>query len=257
MNHRGIFNFTSITILAFCFCLNTMLFAQTGQKLIINNFLSDPNELETHLVITDVDGVGPNVKVSIFNEDGRLVYEQYETLHAFGKLNYNPSDYLQKFQHGFNQQPIFKGSIHIESQGGNIAGQFWQFYKNIDNSFMDIAVPASNGEGYDKLVCQHFVSDNGIDARIIIANAEAARQVTIVIRFYSDAGGLISSERLTLPANGTLAIDPHKSTKGLKQTGTAYLEVIGNGKVTGEYWQKSAKEKYQIALPLEGVAKVR
>lgn len=233
------------------------VWGQTGQKLIINNFISDPAELETHLVISDVDGVGPNVKVSIFNEDGRLVYETFETLHAFGKLNYNPSDYLQKFQHGFNQRPIFNGSIKIESQGGNIAGQYWQFYKNHDMSYRDIAVPAANGLGYDKLVCQHFVSDKGIDSKIIVANAESTRPVTIMVKYYSDAGGLIASERVVVQANGMITLNPHKATKGLKLTGTAYLEVIGNGKVTGEYWQLSEKEKYQIALPLEGVTKIR
>lgn len=251
------FYFGICILLIISICATPDVFSQSAQKLIVNNFVSDPNELETHLVISDVDGVGPNVKVSIFNEDGRLVYEQFETLHAFGKLNYNPSDYLPKFQHGFNQKPIFKGIIKIESQGGNIAGQYWQFYKNPDMSYMDIAVPAANGVGYDKMVCQHFVSDKGIDSRIIIANAESTRPSTIVVKYYSDAGGLVSSERLTIPPNGMNALDPHKSTKGLKLTGTAYIEVIGNGKITGEYWQKSEKEKYQVALPLEGVVKIR
>ena len=125
--------------------LSFTLAAQTGQKLIVNHFVSDPEAFETHLVITDVDGVGPNIKVSLFNEDGRLVYEQFETLHAFGKLNYNPVDYLQKYQHGFNQKPIFRGTIRIESQGGAIAGQYWQFSKNAENSFMNIAIPTANG----------------------------------------------------------------------------------------------------------------
>ncbi len=254
MSQRNAF-FIWLAVLAIGFSVT--LAAQTGQKLIVNNFVSDPEALETHLVITDVDGVGPNIKVSLFNEDGRLVYEQFETLHAFGKLNYNPADYMQKYQHGFNQKPIFRGTIRIESQGGNIAGQYWQFYKNPENSFLDIAIPAANGIGYDKLVCQHFVSDRDVESRLIVANAEANRAVTVMVKYYSDAGGLTSSERIVVQPNGMLALDPFKGTKGLKMTGTAYLEVIGNGKVTGEYWQKSDHEKYQIALPFEGVVKIR
>jgi hypothetical protein len=231
--------------------------AQAGKKLIINNFASDPEEIETHVVISDVDGVGPNIKLSIFSEDGRLVYERYETLNAFGKINYNPLTYLNAYQHGYNQHPKFKGTLRLESDGGNIIGQYWEMHKDKKQSFMNIAVPAADGEGYDKLVCQHFVSDKNIEASIIVANAEANRPVTINVKMYSDDGGLVATEQFIIQANGIVRIDPFKVTKGVKMTGTAYMVVVGAGKVAGEYWQASSAEKYQVALPLEGVTKIR
>ena len=239
-------------------CLATVeVDAQVGKNLVINRFLSNPGNIETHVVISDVDGVGPNLKISIYNEDGKLVYERYETLKAFGKLNYNPLEYLTAYQHGYNQNPKFRGTVRVESDGGNIAGQYWEFRKSAEESYMNIAVPASAGEGYDKLVCQHFVSDRGIDASIVISNTESMRPVTIDAKFYSDNGGLVAVEKRVINPNGITVIDPFKATRGLSMTGTAYIVVVGAGKVAGEYWQASIREKYQVALPLEGVTNIR
>jgi len=245
------------TILILLLASPVWLSAQVGKTLIVNNFISDPDALETHLVITDVDGVGPNVKVSIYNEDGRLIYERFETLHAFGKLNYNPADYLTQYQFGFNQNPKFRGTIRVTSDGGNIAGQYWQFYKKEGMGYMNTAVPAAEGQGYDKLVCQHFVSDKKIDAELVLANAMSTRPTTVMVKFYSDEGGITSSKKVVIQPNGIVRINPYKATHGLRMTGTAYVEVIGKGKITGEYWQASQSEKYQVALPLEGVTKIR
>lgn len=231
--------------------------AQTGQKLIINNFSSDPDKINTHVVISDVDGIGPNIRISIFSEDGRLVYERYETLQAFGKLNYNPLSYLNAYQHGFNQRPKFQGTLRIESDGGNLIGQYWEMQKDKKSGHLNVAVPAANGEGYDKLVCQHFVSDKGISSSIIVANAESDRPVTINVKMYSDDGGLVATDKFIIQQNGIVRLDPFKITRGLRMTGTAYIVVVGAGKITGEYWQESQAEKYRIALPLEGVVKIR
>jgi len=232
-------------------------YAQVGQKLVINNFRFNPNEIETHLVISDVDGIGPNIKISIFSDDGRLVYERYETLNSFGKLNYDPMTHVNAFQHGFNQNPVFHGTVRIESDGGNIVGQYWEMVKDSRQSYKNIATPAADGVGYDKVVCQHFVSDKSVDAAIVVANAEANRPVTVNVKFYSDEGGLTATDKQIIQPNGIITIDPWKATKGLRMTGTAYIVVVGAGKITGEYWQGSAEEKYQVALPLEGVSKVR
>lgn len=231
--------------------------AQMSQKIIVNNFVSDPEEIEVKLLISDVDGVGPNIKVSIYNEDGRLVFEMFETLPAFGKFAFIPSQFQQKFQHGFNQKPIFNGSIVVESQGGNIIGQFWQMHKKNESRTMTLAIPAGDGSGHEKLTCQHFVSDKNIDSKLIITNVEGIRPVIVMVKYYADAGGLNASERLTIQPNSVQSIDVYKSNKGIKLTGTAYIEVVGNGNVTGEYHQKSEKEKYQIILPLLGVNKIR
>jgi hypothetical protein len=231
--------------------------AQVGKTLIINNFSSDPENIETHVVVSDVDGIGPNIRISIFSDDGRLVYERYERLNAFGKLNYNPLTYLNAYQHGFNQKPTFHGTIRIESDGGNLIGQYWEMHKQKQDSYLNIAVPAANGEGYDKLVCQHFVSDKAVTSRLIISNAETNRPVTVNVKFYSDNGGMVASDKFIVQPNGIISIDPFKVTKGARMTGTAYLTVVGAGSITGEYWQASEAEKYQVALPLEGVAKIR
>jgi len=247
----------ALLTLAACIAISTALQAQVGKNLIINNILSDPENVETHFVISDVDGVGPNVKISIFSEDGKLVYERYETLNAYGKLNYNPLTHLNAYQHGYNQNPKFRGTVRIESDGANVIGQYWEFYKAKEQTYKNIAVPAADGIGYDKLICQHFVSDKGIESAIVIANAEAVRPVTLNIKFYSDQGGLVASEKAIIQPNGIIRLDPYKVTRGIVMTGTAYITVVGAGKVPGEYWQASEKEKYQVALPLEGVTKVR
>jgi hypothetical protein len=231
--------------------------AQTGKNLIINNFVSDPANIETHVVISDVDGIGPNIKISIFSEDGRLIYERYERLNPFGKLNYNPLTYLNAYQHGFNQNPVFHGTLRIESDGGNLIGQYWEMHKDSKKGYMNIAVPAADGDGYDKLVCQHFVSDKSIESELIIANAEATRPVSVNVKFYSDNGGMVAQDNYIIQANGIRRISPFKATKQTRMTGTAYVVVVGAGKITGEYWQGAPEERYQIALPLEGVTKIR
>jgi hypothetical protein len=251
-------SFFTTRMLAVLFILSVItVHAQTGKKLIINNFVSDPANIETHVVISDVDGIGPNIKISIFSEDGRLIYERYERLNPFGKLNYNPLTYLNAYQHGFNQNPVFNGTLRIESDGGNLIGQYWEMHKDSKKGYMDIAVPAADGEGYDKLVCQHFVSDKNIESALIIANAETNRPVTINVKFYSDNGGMVAQDKYIIQQNGISRIQPFKATKGTKMTGTAYIVVVGAGKITGEYWQGSPEERYQIALPLEGVIKIR
>lgn len=246
-----------LCIILACVVVSAGAQAQVGKKLIINNFSSDPENIETHVVISDVDGIGPNVHVALYSDDGRLIYERYERLNAFGKLNYDPVTYLNAYQHGFNQKPTFHGTLRIESDGGNLIGQYWEMHKDKDNAFRNIAVPASNGEGYDKLVCQHFVSDKSVTSRIIISSAENDRPVTVNVKFFSDNGGMVASDKYIVPINGIVSIDPFKATKGARMTGTAYVVVVGAGSITGEYWQSSETEKYQLALPLEGVAKIR
>lgn len=239
--------------------LTASVAAQVGQKLIINRFVSDPSQIETHVVISDVDGVGPNVRISIFSEDGKLVYEKYQKISEFGKINYDPLKYVNAYQHGYGQNPKFVGTLRIESDGGNVLGQYWEVYKDKKAAFNTMAVPAAMGSGYDKLVCQHFVSDKNVNASLIIANAETERAVNVNINLFADQGGLIASTTASIPANGVVSIDPYKVTKGQQKTGTAYITVVGAGKITGEYRQamNTDKEKYQVALPFEGVEKVR
>jgi len=53
----------SILLATAAFIFSTMqLDAQVGKNLVINRFVSDPDNIETHVVVSDVDGVGPNLK---------------------------------------------------------------------------------------------------------------------------------------------------------------------------------------------------
>jgi hypothetical protein len=237
--------------------VSTTLLAQGSKKLIISNFKSDPENVETHIIISDIDGVGPNVKISIYNEEGRLVYERYETLKAFGKLNYNPVAYLNAYQQGYNQNPKFRGTVRLESDGGNIIAQYQETKNSKTPIFSGTAMQASNGEGYTTLTCQHFVSEKGVDAGIFVSNLETDRSVKVYVKFYSDNGGLLATENQLIQPNGMVLLNPYKITKGLRASGTAYISVVGAGKIVGEYWQTISGETNYIALPLCPVEKVR
>jgi hypothetical protein len=237
--------------------VSTTLLAQGSKKLIFSNFKSDPENVETHIIISDVDGVGPNVKISIYNEEGRLVYERYETLKAFGKLNYNPVAFLNAYQQGYNQNPKFRGTIRMESDGGNIIAQYLETTTAKVKLYAGTAICASNGEGYTNLTCQHFVSEKGVDAGIFVSNLETDRSVKIYVKFYSDNGGLLATENQLIQPNGMAFLNPYKITKGLRSSGTAYISVVGAGKIVGEYWQTPSGERNYLALPLDAVSKVR
>ncbi len=131
--------------------------------LIINRFVSDPN-LETHLVVTDAEGVGVKIRVQIYDEDGNLKYDKYEILNPFGKINIDP--------HGCVNGEKMIGSIRVFSEEGKIVGQYWQFYKGKNMGYKNTAIPAADGKGFTKILCQHFVSDPTIEAYIVVSNVE-------------------------------------------------------------------------------------
>ena len=220
---------------------------RVNDQLVINHFESDPNELETHLVITDVDGAGPVVNVLIYDNDGNLIDKQYFFLPLFGKINYNPADRLKGKK--------FVGSLRIISDGGDIAAQYWQFYKNPELSYFDTTLPASDGNGSEALLCQHFVSDRDIDAKLVLSNTESDSSALVVVTFYLDRGKQLSKDKYIIPPNGNISINPYIANEGIQKTGVAFVEVRNNAKITGEYWQASAREKYQVSLPLEQIQK--
>jgi outer membrane protein OmpA-like peptidoglycan-associated protein len=218
---------------------------QAGKQLIINHFVSDPEIIEGHLVVSDVEGRGGAINVNVYDEKGNLVGKAEETIPAGGKLNVNAEKYVRGNK--------MVGTLRILSTT-NVAGQYWQFYKKPAMGWKNIAVPAAVGPGATKLVCQHFVADPAIESYIVVADAEGTGP-TVYVEFYNDQGELAGQHKVTIPKNGKFSIQPLNLVGGKKMTGVAYIQTEG-GKITGEYWQVSEKEKYQVAHAMQGSAPV-
>ena len=215
--------------------------------LIINRFVSDPN-LETHLVVTDAEGVGVKIRVQIYDEDGNLKYDKYEILNPFGKINIDPHRCV-------NGEKMI-GSIRVFSEEGKIVGQYWQFYKGKNMGYKNTAIPAADGKGFTKILCQHFVSDPTIEAYIVVSNVEKDKPAVVNIKYYDNNGAIIAIQRKVIQPNGCLSAEPFKDTN-VKTTGVAVVESEMGIKITGEYWQHSPSEQYQVALPMEGITRYR
>ena len=221
------------------FALVVMMYssqAQSGKTLIVNHFVSDPAVVEGHLVVADATGAGGSVTLSFYDENGNLAGSGNEALPANGKINVNPEKYVKGRK--------MVGTIRVSSSKP-VAGQYWQFYKDKNLGWKNIAVPAAVAPGSTKLVCQHFVSDPSIESYIVVADGQG-RSSTVYLEFYSDQGDLAGQTKVTIPANGKVRIEPYDLVGKKKMTGGAYIQTEG-GKITGEYWQVSSREKYQIA----------
>jgi len=216
---------------------------RVGDQLVVNYFDSDPDKYETHLVITDVEGAGPVVNVLVYDAEGTLLDQQFYFLPIFGKVNYNPAAHIGNKK--------FRGSIRILSDGGNVAAQYWQFYRDEDESAFNTAIPASDAAGSSALLVQHFVSDPNIDAKLIFVNPSGDSAATVAVTFYLDSGKQLTRDKHRIPPNGCIVLNPFEENEGLIKTGVAYCEVLSGRTITGEYWQASERERYQISLPME------
>ncbi len=221
----------------------TTAWGQAGKTLIVNHFVSDPEVIEGHLVLSDVEGGGGSVNIAMYDEQGNLVGSAEENIPANGKLNLNPETYVGGRK--------LTGTMRVTSTR-SIAGQFWQFYKDSKLGWKNIAVPAAVVPGATMLVCQHFVADPAIESYIVVADAEGTAP-TVYVEFYNDQGDLAGQTKITIPKNGKFSIQPYALVGSKKMTGVAYIQTEG-GKITGEYWQVSEKEQYQIAHALQGGA---
>ncbi|PLX23651.1 MAG: hypothetical protein C0600_14360, partial [Ignavibacteria bacterium] len=76
--------------------LASRTFAQGAEKYIINHFVNDPKVIEAHLVITDVQGKGPIVNMTFYDNDGNVIGKGKELIQPYGKLNLNPEKYVSK-----------------------------------------------------------------------------------------------------------------------------------------------------------------
>lgn len=217
--------------------------AQAGKTLIINHFVSDPAVVEGHLVVSDVGGRGGTINIAVYDESGTLIGNGEETIPANGKLNVNPEKYVRG--------RTMVGTMRITSSRDAV-GQYWQFYKNPDLGWKNIAVPAAVAPGSTMLICQHFVADPTIESYLVVADAEGTGP-TVYVEFYNDQGDLAGQTKVSIPRNGKFSIQPYALVGNKKMTGVAYIQTEG-GKITGEYWQVSEREKYQIAHAMQGGA---
>jgi hypothetical protein len=232
-----------IFVVACALCMATMgAFSQGGKNFVINHFVSDPSVIESHLVVTDVEGQGPSVTLKFYDNEGRQIGEGRELIQPFGKLNLNPGKYV-------NNQ-VVNGTIHISSSGGNIVSEYWQFYKKSSESWKNTTTIGFDTPGFSKLVCPHYVADKDVDAYVVLASS-SGQDATVVVKFYDDNGQEIGNTRQLVKANGKLILKPTDYVK-TKTTGVAHVTATG-GKVTGEYWQAQKSKEYQTAVPMGGL----
>lgn len=217
--------------------------AQSGKNLIINHFVSDPAVVEGHIVVADVDGSGGSVKMMFYDQNGVLAGQGTEIIPANGKINVNPDKYTQ------GRKMI--GTVRIAASKP-VAGQYWQFYKDSKLGWKNIAVPAAVEPGSTKLVCQHFVSDANIESYLVVADA-SGKGTTVYVDFYSDNGDLAGQTKVGISPNGKVSIEPYDIVGKKKMTGVAFIQ-SESGPITGEYWQVSSREKYQVAHAMQGSA---
>lgn len=218
---------------------------QAGKQLVINHFVSDPQVIEGHLVVSDVEGRGGTINVAVYDESGALYGKSEEAIPPGGKLNINAEKYVQGRK--------MVGTMRVTATM-NVVGQYWQFYKDPALGWKNIAVPGAVAPGATKLICQHFVADPQIESYIVVADAEGSGP-TVYVDCYNDQGELAGQKRISIPKYGKLSIEPLDLVGGKKMTGVAYIQTEG-GKVTGEYWQVSKNEEYQIAHAMQGIAPV-
>lgn len=221
---------------------------RVSDQLVVNLFESDPAALEPHLTITDVEGSGPVVNVQLYDEQGRMLDQEAFVLGIFGKANYNPADRLANKK--------FRGTIRIYSDGGNVAAQYWKFHRDPAKTVYNTAIPVADGAGAEALLCQHFVADPDptIRTRLYLVNP-GTDSIRVAVTFYKDTGKQLSRDKYRIAPNSLLEINPVEANEGCTSTGLVYCEVLGPGRITGEYWQTVEREQYQVSLPLEAIAK--
>jgi hypothetical protein len=225
--------------------LNTSISKESN--LIINRFISTP-KIISYMVITDIEGAGAKVRIQIYSENGQLRFDKYETLNPFGKLMIYPIKLVNN--------EIMNGSIRIFTEDGKIVGQYWQFYNETGSGYKNTALQAADGKGSAKILCQHFISNPEIESYLTVSNIEREKPTVINITYYSNEGAIISTQRKVLQPNGCMSIEPFKDI-GKTINGFAVIESEMDNMISGEYWQLSNKEKYQIALPMEGLLRFK
>lgn len=233
----------TIFIVSALIVLASQAFAQGSQNLVINHFVYDSKGVDSRLVVTDVEGTGPIVNITLYDNDGNRLGTGKELIQPFGKINVSPGKYLS------GGGPI-NGIIKVESQGGNVVGEYWQFYTKTGESWKNTTTLGYDVPGYSKMVCNHFVADPTVESYLVLASASGTDAV-VNITFYDDNGQELGKARELVKGNGKAILKPSDFVQG-KANGVAFISATG-GTITGEYWQTVSKDKYQLAVPMGGM----
>jgi len=225
--------------------------AQEPGKLVINHFVSDPDQV-TRIYVTDFEGVGPEVVVTLYSEAGDIIGQRKVQIPANGTVPIKPHDILQR---------KIVGNVRIDGKGANIAAEYWQIIEHEDYAY-SIAVPAQPASGHSDLIVQHFVSDPDVNTIIFLTNPNDGPSSNVSLAFHNEAGELLSRVERSIGPNATLVLKPFDVLQR-KAYGNVHIQASG-APVTGEYWQlvdlqrkdekgKERVEKYGIAVPLQSL----
>ena len=108
--------------------------------------------------------------------------------------------------------------------------EYWQFYKNPQESWKNTTTAGQEAAGYSKLVCPHYVSDPDVEVYLVFANTDA-KDVVVNVRFHDDNGREVGKARQLVKANGKTVVLPWEVIKN-KATGVAFITTDG-GRGTG------------------------
>jgi hypothetical protein len=218
--------------------------SQEGGKLVINHFISDP-DFVSRVYVTDFDGVGPEVVVTFYSEQGEIIGQKSVRLPQNGTVPLKPFDIIQRRA---------VGNVRIDGKGVHVAGEYWQIIEDEDFSY-SVATPGQPATGNNDLIVQHFVSDPDLNTIIFLTNPNDGPSADVSLEFHSEGGEVLSRVERSIGPNATLVLKPFDVIQR-RAYGNVHIKATG-ATVTGEYWQlvdvkKDGKEeKYGVAVPLQ------
>lgn len=142
------------------------------------------------LLITDLSGVGPNVKISFYDDLGIEVSALNKLLPPNGKIQLKLDDYIKK-----------PGTITIESTSKQISGEYWYIPKKGFPSVLNLQSPTESNRYlvncYNLSFCERT---------LIVISDPIGNGPMVQMEFYSKTGELIKVARKLLRPLGLLVI---------------------------------------------------
>ena len=237
------------TILALAL-VQSVAAAQGSRRIVLNHFIADPDQI-SRVYVTDADGVDQSVTVTFYTEQGEIIGQRKLSLRPNGTGVIDPFKVIQRRAYG----------KVVAEASARVLGEYWQIVETKDAKY-SIAVPFQPALGHDRLLVQHFVSDDRVTSNIYISDTRGKGDVPVEIAFYDESSNLLSKVDRTVPSNGSVTVKPWNVLQK-KTVGSAHIRTKG-GPIVGEYWQivsgkfrdpKSGKDRdmnYAVGLPLAG-----
>jgi len=230
---------------------HSAVLAQGSKRIVLNHFIADPNQ-RSIVYLTDAEGTAKDVTLTFYTEAGEIIGQKRASIPANGTVYVKPHDVIKR--------PAYGKAIAVSS--GRILGEYWQIVETDDAGY-SVAVPMKAALGHDRLLVQHFVSDNNVTSNIYISDTRGKGDVPVEISFYDENSNLLSRTSKTVPSNGSVTVKPWDILQK-KTVGSARIDTKG-GPIVGEYWQivsgkfedpnRKGKERfinYAVAVPLHG-----